>query len=509
MISVGCQIGHYQIIDDKPIGRGSFSHVYKAKNMNIESQSQSFVAIKIISLTDMNKMVDRLKYEIAVMKTLNHKNIIHMSDVIYQNDYIYLVLDYCKNGDLHKFLNGRPLKEKYARFYLKQMADALKYLYDRNIIHRDLKPQNLLLSDTYSLKITDFGFAKYFDQGGMSETICGTPLYMAPEIMQFKKYSIKSDLWSVGIILYEMIVGRTPYKAANHMELLHKINTQSVIIPASLNISESCKSLISGLIQKNPKDRLNWAQFFIHNWIVDDIVSIDINVATPSDNLFSIKSNLYQSMRIIDDYRTPPNPPTNTPTKTPKTTFYPSPSRIIKDDVVFEPYSDDDDADNEDNGNDNTNDNDDDETDDCKDDDDNKNNESIITTNDNYYSIAENFQKKSVHEDKLSLSGGDEDVIIEQRTGGSTPIPIQGGGRGMDGTRSAAYSLQSRKELFMPIVSSTPKKDNGFVIVETPKEYDLVSDILKNEKRNLSESLMDYMNDTYYYLRSFVKKSWK
>ena len=520
LIREGFPVGDYQILSNKVIGRGSFSKVYPgAKNKSIfdGASAPDKVAIKVICLSDISKMQDRLKYEIEVMQTLDHENVICMRDVVYLEDNVFLILDFCKNGDFHKFLNGRPLKSKYALFYLKQMAQGLHYLYDRSIIHRDLKPQNLLLDDSYTLKITDFGFAKYFDQGGMSETICGTPLYMAPEIMKFKKYSIKSDLWSVGVILYEMVVGRTPYKAQNHMELLHRINTEGVIIPIYLEVDEKCRQLIRGLLQKNPKDRMNWSQFFNHPWLLGGIGGMDISIlASPHSfkDSFIVKNKQFQGentecgnfttlldnpsikkgniIQIIDNY--------DSTTPFPLIQNEHIQNEHIQNEHIQKKHIQKKHIDHIEN------------------EDDFDINIAIVEDSDSseYYSVDDTWVTE-----ELSLSDDDADIIIESgiqeiihKRPQTSPIAIKRqtsiGMRYSQGRivseEVGNYSLQNKRELFLPIAGRTPKKDNGFVVVETPKEYDIVSDILKNERRNLSESLMDYMGDTYCYLRSFWKE---
>ena len=173
-------------------------------------------------------------------------------------------MDYYSRGDFSKFLRNRPLKEKYAIKYLKQLSEGLKYLLSNNIIHRDLKPQNILVSDIGDIKITDFGFARYFDNDIMIQTICGSPLYMAPEIMKSQKYDYKSDLWSVGVIFYEMLVGKTPFKSKNIYELIRKIENDKVIVPPKIKLSISCKNLLFNLLKKDPEDRISWEDFFEH-----------------------------------------------------------------------------------------------------------------------------------------------------------------------------------------------------------------------------------------------------
>ena len=110
---------------------------------------------------------------------------------------------------------------------MRQIKDGLEYLYNKKILHRDLKPQNILVSKINTLVITDFGFARYFESDVMLQTICGSPLYMAPEILLKKNYTNSYDLWSVGIILYEILFGCVPFESKNLVDLIHKIKKKN------------------------------------------------------------------------------------------------------------------------------------------------------------------------------------------------------------------------------------------------------------------------------------------
>jgi len=250
------------LIYKKKIGKGAFSTIYKGYHKNTKLK----VAVKEITLDTLNKHKKIFKRESEILMKLRHPNIIHLYDTIIDetNENVYLVMDYYSRGDFSKFLKNRPLKEKYAIKYLKQLSEGLKYLLSNNIIHRDLKPQNILVSDIGDIKITDFGFARYFDNDIMIQTICGSPLYMAPEIMKSQKYDYKSDLWSVGVIFYEMLVGKTPFKSKNIYELIRKIENDKVIIPPKIKLSISCKNLLFNLLKKDPDDRISWEDFFDH-----------------------------------------------------------------------------------------------------------------------------------------------------------------------------------------------------------------------------------------------------
>ena len=260
------QVGNY-IIFRKRIGKGAFSSIYKGYHQ----YSKEIVAVKEISLETLNKYEKSLRRETQIMKQLNHHNLVRLIESLVDDktDNVYLIMEYYTRGDFSKFLKKRPLKEKYAIKYLKQIADGMKYLLSHKIIHRDLKPQNILVSNTGTLKITDFGFARYFDSDILIQTICGSPMYMAPEIMKNKKYDYKSDLWSIGIIFYEMLIGKTPFQAKNIYELIRKIENDKIKIPSKFNLSPGCKNLLTSLLQKNPDKRIEWDDFFNHPLIVD------------------------------------------------------------------------------------------------------------------------------------------------------------------------------------------------------------------------------------------------
>eukprot|EP00494_Astrolonche_serrata_P029592 UN29859 len=183
-------------------------------------------------------------------------------------------MEYCSGGDLHSFIKKRgPLTEFVVQRFTRQVAQGLKFLRSKNLIHRDLKPQNLLLTEESSqatIKIADFGFARYMAETSLAETMCGSPLYMAPEILEMKKYDYKCDYWSLGAIIFQMLTKRAPFNANNHIKLLHTIKSTRVKIPANLQISNVCRDIILQLLQLDPKKRIDAASFFVHPWILID-----------------------------------------------------------------------------------------------------------------------------------------------------------------------------------------------------------------------------------------------
>ena len=257
------------IFSNKRIGCGSFSEVYQGYNRKDPNHK---VAIKKIRISDNYDLNYRIETEINVMKNLSHPNVIELYDVIgdSEGDHLYLVLEYCAKGDLSKYLNKRPVTEKYAKKYLKQIASGLQYLLSKNIIHRDLKPQNILISSNNSLKIADFGFAKFFRGDEIENTVCGSPLYMAPEIMKDHEYTIKADLWSLGVILYQLLFGKAPFKSKSPARLMREIETFKFEVPTELNIdiTQGCYDLLDSLLQVEPERRIEWKDFFENSWLL-------------------------------------------------------------------------------------------------------------------------------------------------------------------------------------------------------------------------------------------------
>ena len=263
-------IGNFYIKDQKYFAKGAFSKIFLGYN----KYSNYKVAIKRIKVEDTNKLKPYVKREIELHSKLNHNNIVKMHDVIMDefNSCIYLILEYCKLGDLSKFQNKRPINEIYVQNFIFQLKNALFYLKEKEIIHRDLKPQNLLITEGYTLKLSDFGLAKELKKEqaeiDLKQTYCGSPMYMSPELIQHKKYNSNTDLWSIGVILYEMITGDPPFKVKNYKELIKEMK-KNIKLPNRFRkyISSECNHLLESLLNIDSKNRMNWDQFFNYEWL--------------------------------------------------------------------------------------------------------------------------------------------------------------------------------------------------------------------------------------------------
>ncbi len=269
-------IGQYHSTGQR-IGSGAYSTVYKGCNID----TNEIVAIKVVDLFSLThrephkkeNLKERLKVEIKIAQSSDHPNLVKLLNVFESDDRVYLVFEFCNGGDLGKFLEERgALPEEEVKLYLRQIVCGMTFLNDNNIMHRDLKPQNILLqkekdTDEYTIKIADFGFAKHTVPDVLSETVCGSPLYMAPEVLKHCPYSSKADLWSLGVILYEMVTGKRPVVARTAVELVQNMRSFKIRIPSYL--SRECKSLLMGLLRKKEKGRLSIEEIVSHPFLCD------------------------------------------------------------------------------------------------------------------------------------------------------------------------------------------------------------------------------------------------
>lgn len=272
----------YEIFKSHTLGTGSYSNVYLGRCLNsikinkIDLKEDKYVAIKKINKTRLSSQGIKM---LSIEKTINenimnwkHKNIVRCYDIIDDIDVIYIIMEYCENKDFSHLLIKRPVKHLYIKYYIKQIIDALKFLHEKNIIHRDIKPKNILLTNNYKeIKLCDFGFAKQPDGLKKVLTVCGSPLYMAPEIYKKQGYNNSVDIWSLGIILYELIFGIHPLASLYDVKNITDFLTNNDInIPNTDRVSFNCLDLLRNMLNKDENNRITIDELFIHPWYLEE-----------------------------------------------------------------------------------------------------------------------------------------------------------------------------------------------------------------------------------------------
>ncbi|KAG8450909.1 hypothetical protein GDO86_003253 [Hymenochirus boettgeri] len=249
------------------LGSGAFSEVFLVKH---RTTGQHF-ALKCIK--KVNSSRDKsLENEIAVLKKIKHENIVTLEDIYESSSHFYLVMQLVSGGELFdRILERGVYTEKDASNVIRQVLSAVKYLHDNGIVHRDLKPENLLYltpDDNSKIMITDFGLSK-MEESGIMSTACGTPGYVAPEVLAQKPYSKAVDCWSIGVITYILLCGYPPFYEDTESRLFEKIREGSYEFESPFwdDISKSAKDFISCLLEKDPKKRHNCEKALQHPWI--------------------------------------------------------------------------------------------------------------------------------------------------------------------------------------------------------------------------------------------------
>lgn len=253
--------GRYEV--GRLLGYGAFAKVYHARDIHTEHS----VAIKAINKINILKggLAANVKREISIMRRLRHPHIVRLFEVLANKKKIYFVLEFAKGGELFAKISKSRFSENLSRRYFQQLISAVGYCHSRGVYHRDLKPENLLLDENWNLKVTDFGLSALTDQvrqDGLLHTLCGTPAYVAPEILSKKGYDgAKVDVWSCGIILFVLNAGYLPFNDPNLMVMYRKIYKGEFRVPKWT--SPGLKNLLSRLLDTNPETRIT----------VDDIIN--------------------------------------------------------------------------------------------------------------------------------------------------------------------------------------------------------------------------------------------
>ncbi|XP_062815422.1 serine/threonine-protein kinase ULK2 isoform X1 [Anolis carolinensis] len=281
-------VGDFEYSKKDLIGHGAFAVVFKGRH---RKKTDWEVAIKSINKKNLSKSQLLLGKEIKILKELQHENIVALYDVQELPNSVFLVMEYCNGGDLADYLQAKgTLSEDTIRVFLQQIAAAMRILHGKGIIHRDLKPQNILLSyanrrksslSGIRIKIADFGFARYLQSNMMAATLCGSPMYMAPEVIMSQHYDAKADLWSIGTVIYQCLVGKPPFQANSPQDLRMFYEKNRNLIPSvPRETSPYLADLLLALLQRNQKDRMDFEAFFNHPFL-DQVSTVKKSCPVP------------------------------------------------------------------------------------------------------------------------------------------------------------------------------------------------------------------------------------
>ncbi|XP_051226136.1 CBL-interacting protein kinase 19 [Lolium perenne] len=262
--SRGLLMGRYEL--GRVLGHGTFAKVYHARHL----QTGESVAIKVLDREKAVRsgLVSHIKREIAVLRRVRHPNIVHLFEVMATKTKIYFVMELVRGGELFSRVSKGRLKEDIARRYFQHLVSAVGFCHARGVFHRDLKPENLLVDEAGNLKVSDFGLsavAEPFQPDGLLHTFCGTPAYVAPEVLARKGYEgAKADIWSCGVILFVLMAGYLPFHDQNLMSMYRKIYKGEFRCPRWF--SKDLTSLIVRFLDTNPSTRITLPEVMESRW---------------------------------------------------------------------------------------------------------------------------------------------------------------------------------------------------------------------------------------------------
>lgn len=290
----GKQFGSYRI--SAPLGQGGMAAVYKAYQANMDR----YVALKILPrhLANDPTFVGRFEQEAKVLARLQHPHILPVHDFGEADGYTYIVMPFVQSGTLTTLLQGKPLSLSQICRIITQIGDALDYAHSHHIIHRDVKPSNVLVDERGNCLLTDFGIAKIMEgtvQFTTTGGIIGTPAYMSPEQGLGEKVDHRSDIYALGVILYEMATGRVPYTAETPMAVMVKHIHDPLPLPHHLNptLPEAVERIILKALAKQPADRYKTMRDMVQ------ALQKGIPASTPLEGALDVKSDFLPSIEIL------------------------------------------------------------------------------------------------------------------------------------------------------------------------------------------------------------------
>ncbi|XP_062229186.1 CBL-interacting protein kinase 24-like [Phragmites australis] len=265
------RVGRYEV--GQTIGQGTFAKVKFA----VDADTGAAVAMKVLDKDTIlnHRMLHQIKREISIMKIVRHPNIVRLNEVLAGKTKIYIILELVTGGELFdKIARQGKLHENEARKYFQQLIDAIDYCHSKRVYHRDLKPENLLLDSRGNLKVSDFGLSTLSQNGaGLLHTTCGTPNYVAPEVLGNNGYDgSAADVWSCGVILYVLMAGYLPFEENNLPSLYEKITAAQYSCPYWF--SPGAKSLIQRILDPNPITRITIEEIMGDPWFKKNYAAI-------------------------------------------------------------------------------------------------------------------------------------------------------------------------------------------------------------------------------------------
>ncbi|CAG9324608.1 unnamed protein product [Blepharisma stoltei] len=296
-------------LQSNPIGSGMYGEIRLCEHL----RTGDVRAVKIITKAGLPQSVIENRSvlnEVNIMKTLDHPNILRIFEYFEDKSNYYLVMEYCKGGDLFdKVVSLTKFTEKQAARIMEQIFSGLQYLHNNGVTHRDMKPENIVIMDTNSdeelnIKIIDFDTATFFTVNGQIQGYFGTPCYMAPEVFK-GKYNEKCDLWSCGVILYILLSGSAPFNGNDDDTIMKEIKLGRYEMSGEIwnAISDDAKDLISKLLVKNKAKRLSAAEAYNHHWCqkfhAENIKSVDITYSLGRIKAFRDSSKLKQAVQTF------------------------------------------------------------------------------------------------------------------------------------------------------------------------------------------------------------------
>ena len=252
----------------KELGSGSFGNVYLVRHKVTKAE----YAIKAIDKRNKTNQEEKpyFRREVEVMYKIHHPNVVKLFGHFEDNYYCYFIMEYISKGNVYNLLptdKKKRLSTKVCSFIIRDVISAVYFLHNMKpkIIHRDIKPENVLLGDGLVAKLTDFGWSNYMQEDEKRTTVCGTPIYLAPEIMEEKPHDEAVDLWCIGVLLFELVTANPPF-AGNDLDTL-KENVLKLKINWPKDINVDAKNLIMKILKLDPKQRLPLEEMMKHPFI--------------------------------------------------------------------------------------------------------------------------------------------------------------------------------------------------------------------------------------------------